>query len=319
MNDNYPIAYACYNLDLDVRLHSTSGGIFTILATYVIDDLGGVVFGAAFDNDFKVIHICVEETSKLGALRGSKYPQSAVQDIFKDVRAFLNNNRYVLFTGTPCQVQALKNFLGREYEKLFCMDFVCHGVASNGIWKDYVDRLREDGEIKHITFKSKPFGWKKWYFRVEYNSHVYQRRGSMNEFMKSYLTYANIRPSCYNCVFKGLAHVSDFTISDCWGIAEQDSEINDNKGLSALLIQNEKAYAVFNRIKNNLEYKEYPAQALMKGNWTAFKCVSKSPIRAQLFEYSQVHGGWPALKKYYKPRIWSWLHYYYRKIIGVEK
>ena len=283
MNDNYPIAYACYNLDLDVRLHSTSGGIFTILATYVIDDLGGVVFGATFDYDFKVIHSCVEETSKLGALRGSKYPQSAVQDTFKDVRAFLNNDRYVLFTGTPCQVQALKNFLGREYENLFCMDFVCHGVASNGIWKDYVDRLREDGEIKHIAFKSKPFGWKKWYFRVEYNSHVYQRRGSLNEFMKSYLTYANIRPSCYNCVFKGLAHVSDFTISDCWGIAE------------------------------------HPAQALMKGNWTAFKCVSKSPIRTQLFEYSQVHGGWPALKKYYKPRIWSWLHYYYRKIIGVEK
>ena len=319
MNDGYPKAFACYNQDLSVRMQSTSGGIFTLLGSYVIEKLGGVVFGAAFDGDFSVQHICVKDVQGLGRLRGSKYAQSLIGNSYRETEQYLKSGTYVLFTGTPCQIAGLKCFLNNEYENLFCMDFVCHGVASDSVWCSYVQKLSCKGSIKNIVFKSKPKGWKKWYFKVEYNDHIYQIRGCMNEFMKSYLSYCNIRPSCYECEFKSLQRESDFTISDCWGIGEQNTQLNDDKGLSALLLQNERALEVFKEIKDYICFQQYEASELMAGNWTTVESVKPHPLREEFFHTVREQGGAEALNRYFKPSFRDWLWYYRMRLIGKEK
>ena len=319
-NNTYPIAYAAYNNDLDIRMKSTSGGIFTVIASHLIKDFSAVIYGAVFNENFEVVHSRAETMGDLERLRGSKYPQSRVLHAFKSAKIDLDDGRTVLFVGTPCQIEGLKYFLKKEYSNLYCMDFVCHGVASDLIWRDYVEELSKKDAIDNIVFKYKYKGWKKWYFHVLYkNGNIRQRRGYLTRFMHSYLSYANIRPSCYECRFKRLKHNSDFTISDCWGIAEGDVEINDNKGLSALLIQSDKGLDLFNKIKDQLTLKRYSADELMEGNWTATKNVPKPDIREDFFEFASNHTGYEALKKYFTPSLKMWGIYFYQRLRGREK
>lgn len=320
-NDNkkYPIAYACYNKDLNIRLQSTSGGIFTVLAEYVILELYGVVFGAAFDESYKVHHIRVDRINELGKLRGSKYPQSHMGNCYKEVKELLLNGKIVLFTGTPCQVNALHCFLNKQYDNLICMDFICHGVASPKIWEEYLIECKDRDNIQQIVFKDKIKGWKKWHIMIRYVDHTWYQRGYMNPFMKSYLEYANIRPSCFSCQFKGLVRNSDFTISDCWGVAESNRRINDNKGLSAFLIQNEKGEQIFKKIYNQLVFEQYNTGELMEGNWTTFKSVTENLNRTSFFKTSINIGTKSALNKFFKPTFKEWIRYYTLRLLGKEK
>ena len=144
-------------------------------------------------------------------------------------------------------------------------------------------------------------------------------RGSMDIFMRSFLRNTNVRPSCYKCSFKGLKRTSDFTISDCWGIGEKNTELNDDKGLSALLLQNQRAVSVFEKIKQNLEFQEYDSNVLMEGNWTAFQSVKPSADRQQFFDMYEKYGYEKAMNKFFKPTIISWVNYYLKRIRGVEK
>ena len=137
LNESEPEAYAAYYTDDQVRLQSSSGGLFTLLAETVISS-GGVVFGARFDEDFNVIHDCVEKIEHLYELRGSKYVQSRIGNTFKQVRGFLECDRLVMFTGTPCQISGLKHYLGRDYDNLICQDIICHGVPSPKVWAKYI-------------------------------------------------------------------------------------------------------------------------------------------------------------------------------------
>lgn len=137
--------------------------------------------------------------------------------------------------------------------------------------------------------------------------------------MRSFLRNTNVRPSCYKCSFKGLKRTSDFTISDCWGIGEKNTELNDDKGLSALLLQNQRAVSVFEKIKQNLEFQEYDSNVLMEGNWTAFQSVKPSADRQQFFDMYEKYGYEKAMNKFFKPTIISWVNYYLKRIRGVEK
>ena len=319
MHTDYPIAYAAYNNNIDIRMVSTSGGVFTVIAEHLIKTKNAVVYGASFDGSFNVKHVRIDSCEDLACLRGSKYPQSTIGMCFKMAKQDLESGRFVLFVGTPCQIAGLKCFLNNDYDNLYTMDFVCHGVASDLVWRGYVEELGKRGKITNIIFKYKYKGWKKWYFRVEYENGFRQRRGHMTKFMHSYLSYANIRPSCYECRFKGLNHISDFTISDCWGIAEQDKEINDNLGLSALLVQNTRAEKLFDSIVSELTVKKYDAKKLMEGNWTAFKCVSRPSIRDKFFFMVKEKSVSEALKTCFAPSAKQWAVYYIQRLIGKEK
>lgn len=318
--NSFPVAYAAYNKNEAIRFTSTSGGVFSSIASYLIEEKQAIVFGAAFDDNLHIKHIAVDRIEELGKLRGSKYAQSDLGDTYVTIKNLLQKGKAVFFTGSPCQVVGLKRFLNQDYDNLYCLDFICHGVASPEIWNLYVDNLKKKGDIQNIIFKHKRKGWKKWYFRVEYkNGKLHQMRGSMNTFMRSYLSYCNIRPSCYSCNFKGLNHNSDFTISDAWGIAESNMEINDDRGLSSLLLQNKRAVEIFEAIKDQLNYVHYDANELMSGNWTTFRSVTPHPDRKAFFALMEEQNGLYALNHFFKPTVLSWGKYYFLRLKGTEK
>ena len=173
--------YAAKNKNEQIRLASSSGGIFTLLAEKVIDE-DGVVFGARFNEKWDIVHDYKETKEGLVAFRGSKYVQSYMGDCYQKVKSFLQQGREVMFTGTPCQIAGLKNYLRKDYDNLLTVDVVCHGVPSPKVWRIYLDEIARKGgkntvlshpicgkaEIKSIDFRSKSTGWKKFSFALFY-------------------------------------------------------------------------------------------------------------------------------------------------------
>lgn len=163
--------YACWNKNLSERRAATSGGVFTLLARKVIDN-GGVVYGASFRDDMAVCHIRAESIEDIQKLRGSKYVQSNTDGIFKKVKADLDNSKKVLFSGTGCQVSALRNFLRKEYSNLYCVDIVCHGVPSPLVYKDYLKWLesQNDSQIKELSFRYKKPSWNVFSMKADFEN-----------------------------------------------------------------------------------------------------------------------------------------------------
>ena len=261
--------YIAINRDEEMRLQSSSGGIFTLLAEQVITE-GGVVFGARFNEDWSVIHAWTDTVEGLAAFRGSKYVQSRIGDTYSEARAFLQQGRKVLFSGTPCQIAGLKNFLCKEYNNLLTVDFICHGVPSPGVWQRYLRELREElraersvGKntvpssmdelpvITGISFRDKTNGWKKFGFRLRYAASEaapnsvsssankvekeFLQPFPHNPFMRGFLADVYLRPSCYACSAKSGKSGSDITIADAWGIDCFAVEHDDDKGACYVL------------------------------------------------------------------------------------
>lgn len=253
--------YAMKNKNLQTRLNSSSGGIFSILATNTINN-GGVVFGASFDEKWDVVHTHIVSLDKLYKLQGSKYVQSNLKDTFLQVKAFLDNNTPVLFSGTPCQVAGLLNYLKKKYDNLTTVDFVCHGVPSPKIWKDYLKEILPKkltdskhttadplSYIKKINFRGKPNGWIKFHLvisAVDDISKENQNTHSIlindyvwdNDYMLSFLNDYINRPSCHECHFRNGKSGSDYTIADYWGIDKSHPDFFDDNGVSLFLSYN---------------------------------------------------------------------------------
>lgn len=250
MEDNN-IAYACINKDKSVRDSSTSGGVYTVFADYILKK-EGIVYGVSFDRDFNVVF---EDSDHVDyrAFRGSKYPQAKLGDTFKEVKRNLDMGRYVLFTGCPCQVAGLKSFLNKEYDKLVTVDFICMGIGSPYLWQKYLNETCGTEEIRAVRFKDKSKGWHNFSTVIETNRKKYKDIGVENLYMKSYLKRVNIRPSCYECRFKGATgRRSDITISDCWGIDKIMPQIDDNKGISGVYVNTENGAKLFEAVADRL-------------------------------------------------------------------
>lgn len=237
--------YAAKNQNDQIRLDSSSGGIFTILAEQVIN-AGGVVFGACWDEEWNVKHDYAECLDNLSKFRSSKYLQSIIGDNYFKAEQFLKAGRTVLFTGTPCQIAGLKHFLRKDYDNLLAVEVICHSVPSPGIWQRYLEeRLQtlkwSKSDIKHILFRNKKTGWKCYSFIIENkNGNVFSELGSKNAFMRGFLADLYTRPSCQACPSKQLKSGSDITLGDFWGIDSLMPEIDDDKGVSAIIINTEK-------------------------------------------------------------------------------
>lgn len=253
-NPNRPIeVLAAKNPNEEIRLHSSSGGIFTMLAEKVIDH-GGVVFGAIFTSDWKVEHRCATTREGLAAFRGSKYVQSVVGETFQQAEAFLKQRKEVLFGGTPCQIAALKLFLRKKYDNLFALDFICHGVPAPGVFRDYLEEEKqcfasrngvEDVKIEQILFRDKRKSWKDFHFTLTLSGKAANGKTKTtvssdsflkNPFMKGFLADLYLRPSCHACPAKELKSGSDITIGDYWGIEQTMPEIDDDHGVSCVII-----------------------------------------------------------------------------------
>lgn len=268
--DNEPKAYACYNLDEEVRKESSSGGIFTLLASHIIDK-GGFVYGATFSKDYLVEHIQVNTKDKLSKLRGSKYVQSKLGRTYSEIRDLLNQNKLVYFSGTPCQIDGLLCFLNKKYDNLICQDIVCHGVPSPKIWKHYLNKFKLEENAK-ILFRDKSTGWDSYSFTIE-QKNKFTQLASQNEYMKVFLKDLCLRPSCYDCHSKSLHRNSDITLADFWGIKEVCPDMYDNKGTSLVFINSKKGQEIFNKIMSDIKFQEVDINEAIKYNTSSFKSV----------------------------------------------
>lgn len=280
-------AYACINLDNEVRLDSSSGGIFTLFANQIIND-SGVVYGAAFDNEGMVHHICIEKKSDIAMLRGSKYLQSNIGNIYQEVKENLRNNRQVLFTGTPCQNAGLRKYLMKDYDNLFTIDFICHGVPSPIVWKRYISNLKTkyESEICNnlcLKFRSKVTGWIKYSIVVPFcNGTVYVNEHEKDLYMRAFLKDVILRPSCYDCHFKPSTNVSDITLADFWGIQKVLPSMYDDKGTSLCFVNSERGKVLFEKVKVNMQYQEVDFQQAVSYN-PAYYQSAKEPKERRLF------------------------------------
>ena len=245
--EQHPIAtYAAINSNNVVREQSSSGGIFTLLANETINN-GGVVFGAAFNEEWQVEHICVDNINDIKKLRGSKYVQSHIGNSNAMAEKFLKEGKEVLFSGTPCQVAGLKKYLRKEYKNLKTVDFVCHGTPSPEVWKMYLDevcRIKNIGNITDIQFRNKAEGWKKSSLQIKYKGkgekeETFRETLNDNIFMKCFLSNLCLRPSCYQCPARSGKSGSDITLGDLWGAQQICPEIDDDRGLSLVMVRKE--------------------------------------------------------------------------------
>ena len=246
--------YATKNKDESVRLKSSSGGMFYEFAKYVISK-GGAVYGAILDSTLNVVHKRIESIDEVGGLMGSKYVQSNVKNVCVEVKQDLEQGTIVLFTGTPCQIAALKVYLGKEYEKLYLQDFVCHGVGSKKVLDRHIQEIKQELELSNITdinFRDKASGWKRFSLSIKAKEGTYSKDLMQDNFMKTFLKNLCLRESCYKCKYKGEKRMSDITLADFWGVDKVITDFDDDKGASAVIINTNKGKELFENIKDNI-------------------------------------------------------------------
>ena len=296
-------AYACINKDENMRLKSSSGGIFTLIAKYVLDK-NGIVFGASFNENFSVSHIEVTNENDLEKLRGSKYLQSTIGDVYKSVKDYLKHGKLVLFTGTPCQISGLKAYLQKDYENLILQDIICHGVPSPEVWDKYL-KFREkknESAIQKTYFRNKKQGWKKFSVFLEYdNSTKYLCSVSDDTYMASFLANLTLRPSCYDCHSKSLNRESDITLADFWGIENVCPELDDDKGTSLVFVNSEKGRNVFEEIKEQLIFRQVDIDEAVRYNPSAYISVNRPKNRENFLKDITENNFDKIVNKYTKP------------------
>lgn len=307
--------YAAKNKDGKIRYSSSSGGIFTELA-YMTIDKGGVVFGASFNEYWEVAHTYSETREGIAAFRGSKYVQSIIGETYKQAEIFLKQGREVLFSGTPCQIAGLKRYLRKEYDNLVTIDLICHGAPSPGVLRWYIaeeitkasvkkgiftfesiPQVPKPGtlaqqagyNIEEISFRDKRRGWKKYSFTLRLNSangkkvcisHLLDRDCYLRGFFKDLY----LRPSCHECPSKAGKSGSDITLADFWGYFLIDKGYDDDKGISAVVINSEKGKNIFQSI--DADKREAPYEFLCKDN-PSINIVAKYNKKRELFYNSE--------------------------------
>lgn len=290
------LVYVIQNKNEEVRKESTSGGAFTAIASYVLDRKG-IVFGAGFDENFGVLHKYTETYEGLEEFRGSKYIQSNLRNTFRMVKKFLDDNRWVLFTGTPCQVEGLHNYLGRKYDKLILMDIVCYAISSPKVWQLYLSHLNATGlidisNVKKIKFRDKTHYGYEYTLMAFYDAdgkEMYSSGPESNQMLRSFVSNTSTRPSCYNCPVKKTDRISDITVWDCYNICQYDKSLDDNKGTSHILIQSRKGKRVFEEINAKLKSREVDYQKAIDSEPAIRECATASEKRTDFFKYVKMN------------------------------
>lgn len=276
-------AFACINNNLKIRKESSSGGIFSALAMYIIC-AGGSVVGAAFDENWDVVHCTIDNLEELKKLRGSKYVQSRIENCFKIVREKLFNNELVLFSGTPCQIAGLKAYLQKDYDNLFTVDIICHGVPSPGIWKKYLREVYGKYDIDKIEFRNKVNGWMDYSFCIKHKNGIIYKDISEELFMQGFLRNLYLRPSCYQCKFKTVHRNSDLTIADFWGIDSLYPDLNDNMGTSVVFVHSSKGDFLLKNIEKNIVMQEVNTEDAVNYNKAMIESSNVHKNRDKFFE-----------------------------------
>lgn len=282
-----PETWAAIGNDEAVREQSSSGGVFQLLAEDVIRR-GGIVFGAAFDEVWEVHHTSAETVNDLERVRMSKYLQSRMEDNYKKVQSELQKNREVLFVGTPCQSVGLRNFLKKEYSNLTVLDFICHGVPSPAVWRQYLkERVGDLREIRKISFRDKHISWEQFAlsFSLKKDDKYLSEDLGTDLYLKGFLQNLYLRPSCHDCKFRCQNRPVDVTLADFWGVKDVVPEMYDGKGTSLLFAHSEKGRALIQQL--NIKKRQVPFAQGVRYNSAMLHPVEPSQHRTEFFQNFQ--------------------------------
>ena len=292
-------SYYGWHKNQNTRLNSSSGGFFSALAELIISQ-NGIVFGAAYFNDIKEVKHSSTIEVKIERLKKSKYVQSSIGSIFNEVQDQLIDNKLTLFSGTPCQVDGLKRYLGKDYNNLITVDFICHGVPSPSLLKKHIEWIenRIKKTIIDLDFRPKDRGWDKhslgckdlsskwWFFPAE-----------DDPYFKAFFCNYSLRKSCYECNYSVNKHLSDITMGDFWGYYRYNSSIYDKRGLSLILVNTEKGYNYINKISSFEKYE-------IENKYSEYVFQKRSPLdygyndRNEFFKYLNSYGWDKTIKRY---------------------
>lgn len=261
--------YAAWNTEKLTRKESTSGGICSLIEQEIFKD-GGVAVGVGWSDDFCPKHTVAYNEKQTEDFRGSKYVQSNTYDIYDKVRTLLRGGTRVLFAGTPCQIAALKSYLGKDYETLFVVDFVCHGVPSYQCLKKYLDEisLKYRKKITNVRFRYKNPYWDYCNVRIDFSDGMDYQKSTVDDpyFILFNIGYT-LRESCHSCKYCSVNREGDITLADFWGYQPSCFKMRDyNKGISLIAINTKKGEDLFNRIKSSLKFEAVSIEAALKTN-----------------------------------------------------
>lgn len=283
---NDVVAYAAYAYDDEIRNQSSSGGIFSLLAEKILN-VNGVVYGVTMvDNSQRAEFIRVDYKKDLHKVRGSKYMQAKVGEAYREVEKDLNSDKKVLFSGTGCQINGLKKYLGKEYENLLCVDIICHGVPSPALWKKYVEHVgkKSNSKIIEVNFRCKDVSWANFGIKMknlnkEYTYIPKDKDSYMQMFLRNYC----LRPSCYECKAKE-EKFSEITIADFWGINTIMPEMDDDRGVSLVIIRNDKGMNHFKELESKIKMRSVSYEEGVKHNSAEYKSVLRPAERNVFFK-----------------------------------
>lgn len=316
-------SFALVNKDVKQVLSSSSGGLFIELSKYLINN-GGVVYGAVYSKNYKFVEYArATKISELNSFKGSKYVQADLDNVFFNIKEDLQKGIKVLFSGTPCYVKSLRNYLRREYPNLYAVDLICHGVPSPLVYERYIDFVqnKSGNVIQSITMRDKKYGWKHRLFlsiKMADNRYIIDR-GISNVYMEGFSKNLFLRPSCFECRYTNLNRPGDLTIADYWGIERITNRFKNSKGVSLCICNNNKGFILLNNILSNFDYLETPLDC----------CIQPQPQLQHSFikpdnyvafwkDWESTGGNFPFIaKKYLKYSMKDRLTYQIKKRIKI--
>ena len=298
-----PRAYAAKNPDREIRRGSSSGGVFWALAKAMLSR-GGYVCGAVFDEEFRVHHLVSNREEEVRRMMGSKYAQSDLTGVYKQIRQLLRSGEQVLFTGCPCQVAGLRSFLGGDHENLLTADIICHGIPSGTMLRAHLDHLEKKyrSKIDTLCFRDKKYGWHRSAVRVRFVSgKEYCIPYIADAYIKGFLNGTTLKESCFDCKFRNFRSGSDLTMGDFWGVEAVLPNLDDNTGLSAVLVNTEKGTAALEQC--GLDLYDANLDSIIRHNKNLIESTKRSPERDTFYSYAQTNGYSAAIEKLLTERL----------------
>lgn len=309
---NIEKAYSLVVNDKTVLNNSTSGGAFTALSDVVLAH-GGCVVGSVVEDDFTICHVVADDKAGRDKMRGSKYVQSSTQGIWKQIKTLLSEGKEVLFTGTPCQCAAFKSFLGKDYDNLIVVDFLCHGVPNNKMFKEHIEYLNNYYKIPSVgfTFRNKTYGWDSYNNNNNLANGKTKTKWINQIFYNFFVSNLSLRASCHQCPYRSLHRPSDITIADFWGI-EKLSGRKDREGVSLVMTHTGKGLDLVKIAKENCLSREYPAESVL---FRVSTTQSKPNAKCDAFWKTYLEYGYSGVaRKYFSNSYKNRIRFEIRKI-----
>lgn len=277
--------YACINRDEKVLKESSSGGVFSLLAEAIIEK-DGVVFGAAFDENWNVRHMAAQTKEDCLKFRGSKYVQSEIGDSFFQAKAFLDQGRPVLFSGAPCQIAGLNSFLGKKYPNLTTCDFICTGIPNPKAFRAYRDYFaqRFQEPLTGISFRDKKYGWDAFSMVFRGKFKEYRKIRFFDPYINAFYSHILLRPACYHCQFKKCNSESDIKLADYWYVNRVHPELPWRNGVSLVLVEGAKGQALFDKIASKMKVVESKLENVYQTNASFATVVKEPPARKEFLK-----------------------------------